>query len=71
MAEEILHLAKCAKHELLKEKMKKLLETKMGKTLDKVAEVAVEGILTRMQHKKAKKQACEQYKEDLMTAFMS
>jgi hypothetical protein len=69
MAEDILCLAKCAKHELLKEKMKKLLEAKIGKKLDKVAEVAVDAVLACMEHKMAAKHACHQYEENLMAAF--
>src|SRR5476649_1173918 len=69
LAEDILCLVKCAKHELLKDKMKKLLEAKIGKKLDKVAEVAVDAVLACMQHKMTEKQACDQYKENLMAAF--
>jgi len=69
MAEEILNLAKCAKHHLLKEKMKVIFEAKIGKKLDKIAEAAVEAILAKMEHKKAEKQGCEQYKEKLMEAI--
>ncbi len=68
-AEELLCLAKSAKHELLKEKMKKILEARIGKKLDKVAEVAVDAVISCMQHKLAEKQACDQYKENLMAAF--
>ena len=71
MAEDIMCLAKSAKHELLKEKMKKLLEAKIGKKLDKVAEVAVDAVLACMQHKMEAKQACNQYKENLKAAFKS
>jgi hypothetical protein len=71
MAEDMLCLVKCAKHDLLKEKMKKLLETKIGKKLDKVAEVAVEAVLAKMQRKIAEKNACEKYKDDLTAAFKS
>ena len=69
MAKDIFSLVKCAKHELLREKMKKLLEAKIGKKLDKVAEVAVNAVLACMQHKMAAKQACDQYEENLMEAF--
>ena len=41
----------------------------MGKKLDKVAEVAVDAVLAHMQHKKAQKQACEQFEEDLRSAY--
>ncbi|HEU5047363.1 MAG TPA: hypothetical protein VFT64_05900 [Rickettsiales bacterium] len=71
IAEDILCLAKSAKHELLKEKMKKSFEAKIGKKLDKVAEVAVDAVLACLQQKMAAKQACEQYREDLMAAFKS
>ena|SRR5271168_3126771 len=71
IAEDLLCLAKSAKHDLLKERMKKILEAKIGKKLDKVAEVAVEAALACMQHKMAEKQACEDYHEKLMAAFKS
>jgi hypothetical protein len=69
IAEDILCLAKSAKHDLLKEKMKKVLEAKIGKKLDKIAEVAVDAVLACLQQKMAEKQACDQYKENLMAAF--
>lgn len=69
MAKEMLSLAKCAKHDLLKEKMKKLIETKIGKRLDEVAEVAVDAVIAKMEHKTARQQACEEYEDDLMTAW--
>jgi len=71
MAEDILRLAKCAKHKLLREKMKKLLEAKIGKKPDKVEEVAVKAILAKTQHKKARKETCDQFKENLKAAFSS
>jgi hypothetical protein len=71
IAEDILCLAKSAKHDLLKEKMKKQLEAKIGKKLDKIAEVAVDAVLAHYQHAMAEKQACEQYKENLIAAFKS
>lgn len=69
MAEDLLCLAKSAKHDLLKEKMKRILETKIGKKLDQVAEVAVDAVHAHMQQAAAEKQACEQYKEKLIAAF--
>jgi hypothetical protein len=69
IAEDLLCLAKSAKHDLLKEKMRKLLEVKIGKKLDQVAEIAVDAVLAHMQHTVAQKQACEQYKEKLMAVF--
>ena len=71
LAEDILCLAKCAKHELLKQKMMKVLEAKMGKKLDKVAEVAVEALLAGFEHKMAGKHVCDSYKDKLMQALMS
>jgi hypothetical protein len=70
-AEDLLCLAKSAKHELLKDKMKVLLEAKIGKKLDKVAAAAVDAVLAHLQHTVAQKHACEQYKENLMAAFKS
>lgn len=70
-AEDVLCLAECAKHELLKEKMKKVLEAQIGKKLDKVAEVAIKALITSFQQKRAKIEACNQYKEDLMAAIKS
>jgi hypothetical protein len=70
-AEDLLCLAKQAKHELLKEKMKKVLEAKIGKKLDKVAEVAVDAALACIQHKMAEREACNDYKEQLFAAFKS
>jgi len=69
IAEDILCLAKSAKHDLLKDKMKKVFEAKIGKKLDKIAEAGVDAVLACMQQKIAAKQACDQYKEKLMEAF--
>jgi hypothetical protein len=69
MAEEMMGFVKCAKHDLLKDKMKKLLEAKIGKRLDEVASVAVDAILAKMEHKIVQKNACEQYEDDLMEAW--
>lgn len=70
-AEDLLCLVKNAKHELLQEKMKHVLEAKIGKKLDKIAEVAVDAFLAEMQQRMAQKHACEQYKENLFAAFTS
>ena len=64
-------LAKQAKSELLKEKMKKGFEAKIGKKMDKVAEVAVEAVINCFQHEMAGKEACNDYKEKLFSAFKS
>lgn len=71
VAEDILCLAKDAKHKLLQEKMMKLFEAKIGKKLDKIAEAAVEAMLACMQNKMAAKQACHDYQEKLQAAFKS
>ena len=68
-AERVMGLAKDAKHDLLKEKMKKLFESKVGKQLDKVAEVAVDAVIARMQHRAAAQQSCDQYEKNLTAAF--
>ncbi len=70
-AEDLLCLAKSAKHELLKEKMKKELEAKMGKKLDAVAKVAVDAVLKCMQHKMEAMDACHDYKDKLYAALKS
>lgn len=70
-AEDLLCLVKSAKGELLKEKMKRVLETRIGQKLDKVAEVAVDAFLAEMQQRMAQKHACDQYKENLIKAFTS
>ena len=69
LAEDLLCLAKSAKHELLKEKMKKSLEAKIGKKLDKIADVAVDAVLACLQQKLAAKEGCDQYKENLFAAL--
>jgi len=68
-AEDLLCLAKSAKHDLLKEKMKKIFEAKIGKKLDKIAEAGVDAVLACMQQKIAAQQACDQYKQNLMDAM--
>lgn len=69
LAEDLMCLAKAAKHELLKDKMKRLLEAKIGKKLDNVAEVVVEAMLTEWQHKMAGKEACNTYHDALNAAL--
>lgn len=71
IAEDLLCLAKQAKHELLKEKMKKEIEAKIGKKLDNIAKIVVEAGLTYMEQQIAGKVACEDYKEKLYAAFKS
>jgi len=69
MSEDLLYLLKSAKHELLKEKMKQILEVKIGTKLYQVAEAAVDAALLHWQQKAAEKQACEQYQEKLTAVF--
>ncbi len=69
LAEDLLCLAKCAKEELLKEKMKKVLEAKIGKKLDNIANVAVDAALACLKHELEGKQACDDYKENLLAAL--
>ena len=71
IAEDLLCLAKQAKHELLKEKMKKEIEAQIGKKLDNVAKIVVEAGIACMEHEIAGKQACNSYKEKLFAAFTS
>jgi hypothetical protein len=47
MAGMMMHLAKKAKFELLKEKMKKRIETVEGKKLDKLADLVVDTMLAK------------------------
>lgn len=69
LAEDLLCLAKCAKHELIKDKMKAHLEAKMGKTLDKLALAAVEAMLACLDNKMSGKQACDKYQAAIQAAF--
>ncbi len=71
VAQDILCLAKQAKFELLKEKMKASFEAKIGKKMDKVAEVAADAVISCFQHEMAGKEACNDYKEKLLSAFKS
>jgi hypothetical protein len=63
------HLAKCAKYSLLKQKMERLLDAKIGGQLDKIAEIAAEAVIDHMQRMGAKKQASQQYEQDLLAAL--
>lgn len=69
LAEDLLCLAKQAKHELLKEKIKKELEAKMGKKLDAVAKVVAEATVACLEHKMAAKEACDDYQSKLHAAL--
>ena len=69
MTEKMMGLATCAKHDLLKEKMKKLLEAKIGKKLDEVAEVTIEAVIAKMEHKAAHEHAHEEFEDELIAAW--
>jgi hypothetical protein len=69
LAEDVYCLAECAKHELLKEKMKKIFEARIGKKLDKIAELGVDAVLACLENKIAEKEACNTYKENLLAAL--
>jgi hypothetical protein len=69
LAEDLVCLAKEAKHALLMEKMKKIIDAKMGPKLDKIAALGVEAMMTCWQQKMAQKEACNQYKDNLMAAL--
>ncbi len=70
-AEDMVCLAKQAKKELIKEKMKAVFEEKIGEKMDKVAELAVDAALACMQHQLAGKEACDEYKENLLAVIKS
>ena len=70
-ADDLVYLAKQAKKELIKEKMKAALEAKIGKKLDKVAALAVETALEWMKHKKEGKEACDKYHASLENILKS
>lgn len=69
IAQDLLCLAKQAKHELLKEKMKKEIEAKIGKKLDNIAKIVVEAGIAYMEREFAAKEACNSYNEKLLAAF--
>jgi len=71
LAEDLKCLAKQAKQELLKEKMKSYFEAKKGKQLDKLAEIAVDAAISCMEHKIAGKEACNEYKQNLYSLLKS
>ncbi len=62
-------LAEAAHSELLKQKMKAAFEAKIGKKMDKVADLAVDAALTLMKGRMAQKKAHEDFEEKLMTIF--
>ena len=71
LAEDLICAAKQAKCELMREKMKKVIDAKIGKKMDKMAEAAVDAMIACMQHQMAGKEACNSYKEKLFAALKS
>ena len=63
-------LAKCAKMELIKEKIKKKLEETQGKKLDKVADLLVEAMNEKMKTKMNIMKKKEEMKEKFNAIFM-
>lgn len=66
---ELMMLAKIAHKELLIEKMKAALEAKMGKKMDKIADIAVDAALSWMKNKMSERQAHAEFDEKLMDIF--
>ena len=69
LAEDLICLAKCAKEELLRDKIKKALDAKIGKKLDNVANIVADAANACLQHELESKQACADYKENLLAAL--
>jgi hypothetical protein len=67
----LIYLAKEAKYELLKEKIKRKLESSMGKKLDQMADVAVEAFLESWKGKKEMKSRWQELEEKLEKIFES
>jgi len=70
MTDMLMKLADNSWEELMKEKMKKVLETKIGKRMDKTAGVIVQASLDYWQHKMQGKAKCEEHKQKIKAAFM-
>lgn len=68
-ADMFLYMAKGAKMELLKEKMKKRLEAAEGKKLDKVADLIVEALLERYKTDEDISKKRQELSEKLDTIF--
>lgn len=70
-AAKMFHLAKCAKHSLLKQKIERQLEAKIGPKLDRIAALAADALIDNMHRISGKKQASHRYEEDLLAAIRS
>ncbi|OJX92841.1 MAG: hypothetical protein BGP00_23230 [Novosphingobium sp. 63-713] len=71
MAAKMFHLAKCAKHALLKRKIEQHLDAKIGAKLDRMAQLAADALIDSMQRIGARKQACRRYEDDLLAEMQS
>lgn len=71
MAAKMFHLAKCAKHSLLKQKIEEHLDAKIGARLDRMAELAADALIDSMHRLSARKQASRRYEEDILAALRS
>ncbi len=71
VAQDFLCLAKQAKKELMKEKMKAAFEKKLGKKMEALADVATDAVIACFEHEMAGRDACNNYKENLLKAFKS
>jgi len=68
-ADEFLDLATAAHHELLKQKMKDAFEAKIGKKMDKVADLVVDTALVYMKDAMVEQQTQEKFEDKLMEIF--
>ncbi|MFA5041287.1 MAG: hypothetical protein WC464_06620 [Bdellovibrionales bacterium] len=66
---EFFPLAIVAHQELLKEKMKKVFEAKIGRKMDQVAEVVANAALVYLKDKMTEKQLSEQYEKKIADIF--
>jgi hypothetical protein len=67
--DDMINLAHCAKKELLKEKIKANLETKIGSKLDKVADLLVDTMLEEYKAGRESKERRADLKEKLFEIF--
>lgn len=69
ISEALKCLGKQSGMELLKDKIKKALEAKIGKKLDKIADVVSDEHINCLESKIAQKQAGNNYREELFAAL--
>ena len=65
----LLEMADCAWMELLKEKIKKQIESSCGAQLDELAKLVSETNHVRWKHKIGKKKLCNEYQEKIAAFF--